>query len=401
MNEEKKNSILVVDDVHANRLALVEILSPMYTVYVEKNGPDAIETAEELLPDVILLDIIMPEMDGYEVITLLKSSEKTNDIPVIFITGLRDTEDEKKGLALGAADYITKPFRPEIVELRVRNHVNIVNHIRMNMEKERAERNIRARVDFLIRMSHEMLTPLNVIMGMVHILNTSDGSDKIKKCADEIDNASRYLLGLVHDLLDVSGKNKGAFTLNDNNFIFHLMFMEIMKEIERDIAKKQQQFTSDIDPALQQPLLGDDERLAQVITNLLTNAVKFTPDHGEIHFSARLLEVAEAEEKQEQEKIKEDEDGEEGTDQKKKNEEMTLQVEITDNGIGISEEQQKGVFSLFEQVDTSLTRAQGGVGLGLPISKRIVEMMGGKIWVESELGKGSKFCFTCKVRKSD
>ena len=130
MNEEAKNSILIVDDEQANCLALIHILNPRYTVYVRKNGRDALEAAEELLPDVILLDILIPEMNGYEVFAALKKSEKTKDIPIIFITGLSGTDDEKKGLALGAVDYITKPFVPEIVELRVRHQIQIVNQIR-------------------------------------------------------------------------------------------------------------------------------------------------------------------------------------------------------------------------------------------------------------------------------
>jgi len=131
MNETKKNSVLVVDDEQASSLALIHILKPEYTVYVEKNGQDAIETAKELIPDVILLDILMPEMDGYKVLSMLRSSEKTKDIPVIFITGLSGTDDERKGLALGAADYITKPYVPEIVELRVRNQIKMLEQLRI------------------------------------------------------------------------------------------------------------------------------------------------------------------------------------------------------------------------------------------------------------------------------
>ena len=130
MSETKKHSILIVDDEHANILALIHILNSEYTVYAEKCGRDAIEAAEELLPDVILLDILMPEMDGYEVLSTLKASEKTKNIPVIFITGLREVADERKGLASGAADYITKPFYSEIVQLRVRNQIKIIEQLR-------------------------------------------------------------------------------------------------------------------------------------------------------------------------------------------------------------------------------------------------------------------------------
>jgi len=129
MPEEKKNSILVVDDEKSNIMMLSYILSSDYTVYAAKNGRDAIETANEYLPDVILMDIVMPEMDGYEVLSILKNEEKTSGIPVIFITGLNDAKEEEKGLSLGAADYIGKPFTPSIVKLRVKNQIQIINYV--------------------------------------------------------------------------------------------------------------------------------------------------------------------------------------------------------------------------------------------------------------------------------
>ena len=121
MDETKKNAVLIVDDDKLVIMALTQILGNEYTIYAVKDGQDAIEKTEKFLPDLILLDIVMPEMDGYDVIAALKKSEKTQHIPVIFISGLSETEDEKKGLDLGAADYITKPFSPDIVKLKVGN----------------------------------------------------------------------------------------------------------------------------------------------------------------------------------------------------------------------------------------------------------------------------------------
>ena len=131
MEETKKNSVLIVDDESTNITALTHILSPDYNVYAAKNGMKAIEAAVKYLPDIILLDVVMPDMDGYAVIDALKNDEKTSGIPVIFITGLNNADDEEKGLDLGAADYISKPFSPAIVKLRVRNQIKIVNQIRM------------------------------------------------------------------------------------------------------------------------------------------------------------------------------------------------------------------------------------------------------------------------------
>ena len=131
MNNAQKRSILVVDDENSNIMVLSHILSPDYTVYVAKNGKNAIHAAEKYLPDIILLDIIMPEMDGYAIIAALKESEKTRDTPVIFITGLNNADDEERGLTLGAVDYIIKPFSPAIVKLRVRNQIKMLDQYNM------------------------------------------------------------------------------------------------------------------------------------------------------------------------------------------------------------------------------------------------------------------------------
>ena len=131
MGTAVKNSLLIVDDEKSNIMMLTRILSPEYTVYAAKNGYDAVEAANEHMPDVILLDILMPEMDGYAVLAALKGSDKTKHIPVIFITGLDNPDEEEKGLSLGAADYIIKPFRPATVQLRVRNQIQILNFVRL------------------------------------------------------------------------------------------------------------------------------------------------------------------------------------------------------------------------------------------------------------------------------
>ena len=129
VNRTKKNSVLIVDDETSNIMALTHILSQEYTIYAAKNGQDAIEAALEHTPDLILLDVLMPVMDGYEVIAALKNADKTRTIPVIFVTGLNSAQDEEKALALGAVDYISKPFSAAIVKLRVQNQIKILNYI--------------------------------------------------------------------------------------------------------------------------------------------------------------------------------------------------------------------------------------------------------------------------------
>jgi putative two-component system response regulator len=157
MNDEKKNSILIVDDERSNISVLRNILKSDYTVYAATDGPGAIEAAERFIPDVILLDIVMPDMDGYDVLYALKESKKTANIPVIFITGLDNTEAEEKGLAMGAVDYIPKPFKPAIVSLRVSNMVKLINHTRELMEQTKI---LRLRTEKLLRLQGSLASVL-------------------------------------------------------------------------------------------------------------------------------------------------------------------------------------------------------------------------------------------------
>jgi len=367
MSDENKNSVLVIDDEKANIIHLTHILGSDYTVYAAKSGKNGIDMAKNNLPDVILLDILMPEMNGYEVLHLLKNTEETKDIPVIFVTGLADSGDEEKGLVLGAADYITKPFHSAIVKMRVHNQINVINQTRWRIEKEAAEQSSRAKTEFLARMSHEMLTPMNGIMGLVQVARTMNQSKEVGELYDELDIVSHQLLNLIHDMLDISAIEKQTFRLEISTFSFSEMLDNVLKTILPHVKEKQQTFSSDVDESIPDVLIGDKYRLEQVVHNLLLNASKFTQNGGDIRLKVFSLDV--------------------------EDDLITLQFEITDNGIGISSKEQAAIFEIFEQGDGGSTRRFGGAGLGLSISRHIVEEMGGKIWFESELGKGTKFAF--------
>ena len=210
MDNSGKNTVLIVDDEDLTIMALTKVLCPEYTAFAAKNGRDAVELAEKFSPDVILLDIVMPEMDGYAVIADLKRSEKTRDIPVIFITGMSENDDEEKGLELGAVDYITKPFSPKLVKLRVKNQIKIIDQMRQIIDKELAEKSIRAKNEFFMNMSHELLTPMNIIMGMTQIAKKIKNPEKTADCLDEIYGASRHLLRIITDLLEASENKEKA-----------------------------------------------------------------------------------------------------------------------------------------------------------------------------------------------
>ena len=213
MDNTDKNSVLVVDDDKESITAISHMLTPEYTVYEAKNGRDAIGTAEEYLPDVILLDVIMPDMDGYEVLSALKESNKTRYIPVIFITGLDDNVNEEKGLALGVTDYINKPLHEAIIKSRISHQIQIIRQIRtierLNIDLENAlitaEAANRAKSVFLANMSHEIRAPINAIVGIAEILMQDETlPPKVIEGICEIYGSSDLLLRIINDILDLS-----------------------------------------------------------------------------------------------------------------------------------------------------------------------------------------------------
>jgi len=239
--------------------------------------------------------------------------------------------------------------------------------------KELAEQVSRAKSEFLANMSHEMRTPMNAIIGMVHIGKTSQSPERKDYSLSRIDDASKHLLGIINDVLDMSKIEAGKFELSQAAFNFEVMLKRITNVINYRADEKRQTLSIHIDNDVPKLLIGDDQRLAQVITNLAGNAIKFTPDGGAVDIQAKLI--------------------------KEKNSICTMQISVVDTGIGISVAQQEKLFESFHQAESSTSRNFGGTGLGLSISKNIIEMMGGKIWVDSKLGEGSTFTFTVELTR--
>ncbi|MDR1874716.1 MAG: HAMP domain-containing protein, partial [Synergistaceae bacterium] len=243
----------------------------------------------------------------------------------------------------------------------------------IQVAREKSEQASRAKSGFLSNMSHEMRTPMNAIIGMTAIAKASADIEKKDYCIRKIEDASTHLLGVINDILDMSKIEANKLELSPINFNFEKMLQKVVNVINFRVDEKQQDFTVRIDRDIPHSLIGDDQRLTQVITNLLGNAVKFTPEHGSISLDTHLV--------------------------KEENGVCTIRIEVTDTGIGISKEQQSRLFSSFEQAESSTSRRFGGTGLGLAISKRIVELMGGRIWIDSEPGKGSTFAFVIQVTR--
>ncbi|MDR3019989.1 MAG: response regulator [Treponema sp.] len=231
----------------------------------------------------------------------------------------------------------------------------------------------RAKSNFLSVMSHEMRTPMNAIIGMTTIGKKADSAEGKDLALNKIVDASSHLLGVINDVLDMAKIEANKLELSPVEFNFERMIQRVMTVINFRVEEKEQRFSVNLDKNIPNFLVGDDQRLVQVMTNLLSNAVKFTPEGGKINFDASMLGEAE--------------------------EYCELCIEITDNGIGIAPEHHDKLFGMFEQAESGISREYGGTGLGLVIAKNIIELMGGKIWVQSELGKGTRFAFTVKMKR--
>jgi len=236
---------------------------------------------------------------------------------------------------------------------------------------EAAETASNAKSDFLSRMSHEIRTPMNAIIGMTRIAENTDEISKMHYCLGKIDEASKHLLGLINDILDLSKIEANKLEIVSEQFNIEQVLEKVCTVVTVKMEEKKQQFFISVDKNLPPNIISDELRITQVITNLLTNAVKFTDEGGSIK-----LNIFEKE---------------------RRDDKWIIQFSITDNGIGMSKEQQSRMFQAFEQAEGGTARKYGGTGLGLAICKRLVEMMNGEIWLESELGKGTTFSFTIEA----
>jgi len=245
--------------------------------------------------------------------------------------------------------------------------------LRLAADKIRSEEESKSKSSFLAMMSHEMRTPMNAIMGMTQIAKSTGSVERKDYALQKIEDASNHLLGVINNVLDMSKIEADKLELNPVKFDFGEMIEKVIDIINFRIAEKSQKLTVEIDENIPRMLNCDDQRLAQVITNLLSNAVKFTPESGEITLRAKLSEP--------------------------ENGLCVIRFEVTDTGVGISEEQQAGLFMPFQQAQSNTSRIYGGTGLGLAISKRIVELMEGSISVSSALGEGATFTFTVRAEK--
>jgi signal transduction histidine kinase len=389
-SDTQPGNILIVDDTPENLQVLSTALSGLgYTVRGVIKGAMALRVARTADPDLILLDIIMPDMDGYQVCEQLKAEAKTHDIPIIFISGLNDLFDKIKAFKLGGVDYITKPFQLEEVLARIENQMTIQRlskqlkqqnqqllqevEYRRRAEAEAAAASL-AKSEFLANMSHELRTPLNAILGFSQLMNRNPLLTAEQQHYLRIINRNgEHLLQLINDVLQISKIEAGIISLDTRNFDVYRLFDNLEETFQFKAELKKIHLKFIIEPDVPQYMKNDENKLRSCLNNLLDNAIKFT-DYGSV--TLRVMP-----------------DREEYSSPR-------LWFEVEDTGKGIAPVEIDKLFDAFVQTEIGKKSAEG-TGLGLTITRKFVQLMGGDITVESVIGEGTLFKFYIQLVPAD
>jgi two-component system sensor histidine kinase/response regulator len=354
-----EETVLVVDDTDAMREALCRIIAEAgYHVITAASGEAALAEIDVTLPDLIILDVSMPYLDGYQVCGLLKQSERTRAIPVIFLSALDDVEDKVKAFQMGGVDYITKPADPEEVVARVESQ------LALSRQRKQIEALSKLKDDLIGIVSHDLKNPLQIIMGYSEILTTDGDSLPEEERLDayrQIHENSKYMLSIVYDLLDLKKIEDGMPLEISRISLAALLAAEY--ETFRILAEQKAIRLSLSLPEDDMIVHVDVNRMKQAIRNLVSNAIKYTPNNGDVLISAMI-------------------------------EPDRWIVQVADTGVGIPRKDLASVFKKFYRVPGAQHMDLRGTGLGLSVVQAIIEQHGGTIWVNSVEGRGSTFGFS-------
>jgi two-component system, sensor histidine kinase and response regulator len=366
MTDAQSATVLIVDDNPTNLSVLMAFLQEAgYTILVSTDGNSALERADYAQPDIILLDVLMPDIDGFETCRRLKAQATTADIPVIFMTALTETDDKLSGFEAGAVDYITKPLNRDEVLARVETHLKIDRQRReisalRERDRQNYERLSAMKDEFVHAATHDLRNPLTVITYKAYFLEKlcDSSDDKVRKHLDGIKQSIVKMRELIADMLDIArietgnGLNRQPVALDDylRGLLVDLSLVASEKDIELHCLPPDTLPTMQLDTAL----------MGRALTNLVENAIKYTPAGGTVSVHA----VSSSDH---------------------------VRLSISDTGMGIPTDDLPHIFDKFYRSQHAAHQEQEGTGLGLAITKSIVEQHDGTISVDSRLGEGTTF----------
>lgn len=371
----KNSKILIVDDVSQNLQVIGTLLkSKGFHVALANNGNKALAIAQSRNPDLILLDIQMPEMDGFKVCELLKNSDETKEIPVIFLTALNNKNDILKGFEAGGVDYITKPFNQQELIARIINHLEL-RHSKVIIENQNRDL-VKSNLDkdkFLSIIAHDLKSPFSGLLGISEVIaNHFDEltPEDLKEYTTSLYESLKSQYKFLEELLEWGRYQRGTIQFNPRSFNIIVDISDSIGLLRSNADTKHISVGIDVD----EDLLAyyDSNMVYTILRNLVSNAIKFTPTQGLINISAKPLN----------------------------NDNNFIVVSVADSGVGMTEEEMGRLFRI-DSVFTKLgTNNEKGTGLGLILCKEFAERHGGTIWVESNPGQGSKFSFTLPANES-
>lgn len=364
-------TILIVDDTEANIDILVDLLSEDYELMVALDGQTALDCVAEQHPDLILLDVMMPGIDGHEACRRLKADDTTRHIPIIFVTAMNQDSDEAEGLALGAVDYITKPFNPDLVHARVRNHLTL-HHAMQMVESQRNElqenydklqKLEQLRDDLVHMVIHDLRGPLTGITGYLDLIPIfGDLNEKQSRYVENSRSSCDQLINMISSLLDVSKMENNELTLNIESTDLVSLINDTISSLQ-GLASQGNITILPPDTDTTQIVPCDKEFISRLLTNLIVNAIKFTPDGGTITIGLQKDDQA-------------------------------CRISVSDTGPGIPADYHSRIFEKFGQIEARQDGQQHSTGLGLTFCKLAAEAHGGAIGVESQENQGSTFWFS-------